>query len=86
MEKDIGFDARFGYGLELFLCVVAYLGCILHICHCLSFLSLGSSAYSALVALNTTAVGLLYERDGYSAISYRPIDLKDAQVAHDEQQ
>ena len=50
-----------------------------------SFL-LGSSAYSALVALNATAVGLLFERDDYSAISYRPIDLKEAQAAHDKQQ
>lgn len=59
----------------------------LHSAHLpLPFFSLGSSAYSALVALNTTAVGLLYERDDYSAISYRPIDLKDAQAAHDEQQ
>lgn len=43
----------------------------------------GPAAYSALVTLNATAVGLLYERDGYEAISYRAIDLAAPQAALD---
>lgn len=34
----------------------------------------GSSAYSSLVALNDTAVAVLYERDSYSKISFAVYD------------
>lgn len=38
----------------------------------------GPSAYSAMVALNSTAVGLLYERDNYASLTFEPIDLSMA--------
>jgi hypothetical protein len=35
----------------------------------------GGFAYSALAPLDATHVGCLFERDGYAAIAFMPIDL-----------
>lgn len=36
----------------------------------------GESAYSSLVALNATSVGLLWEKDGYKMLTYKEFDLE----------
>ena len=36
----------------------------------------GPSAYSALIELNSTAAGLVYESGGYGALTYRTIVVK----------